>query len=335
MIPWTEGGETDAAPRFRQSVLQPDPLTPAATPLRYVSGHLEPQGADAVTNLLFASDDVVTQTAEFWNQAADFATSRGLTLLLNAVAALAIFLFGLWVSKLIRRILTKLMAKANVDVTLRKFLANIAYALLLTFVVLAAINRLGIDTTSFVAVVAAAGLAVGFALQQSLANFAAGVMLILFKPFQVGDFVEAGGSKGVVEEVYIFNTRMRTHDNIGIIVPNSEIISSTITNFSAKETRRIDLVVGCGYQDDLRAVKKFLDGLMTEDDRILKDPEPVVAVDELGDSSVNFIVRPWVKSADYGKVKWELNEKIKLGFDERGFNIPYPSQDVFVHGVTS
>jgi len=199
------------------------------------------------------------------------------------------------------------------------------------FVVIAAIDRLGIDTTSFAAILAAAGLAVGLALQGSLSNFASGVMLILFKPFKVGDFVEAGGSAGSIEEIHIFNTIMRTGDNVQIIIPNSTITDGTITNYSAKETRRIDLVVGCGYDDDLKAVKEFLVALLKADERILLDPEPFVAVSELGDSSVNFVVRPWVKSEDYWTTRWDLTACIKIGFDEQGFNIPYPTQDVNMH----
>jgi small conductance mechanosensitive channel len=156
-------------------------------------------------------------------------------------------------------------------------------------------------------------------------------MLILFKPIRVGDFVEAGGTSGTVEEITIFNTMMRTGDNKQVIVPNGAIISDNIVNYSAKPTRRIDLVIGCGYGDDLRAVKAFLEEIVRSDDRILPEPEPVVAVSELGDSSVNFVVRPWVRTSDYWTVLWDLTEQIKLGFDDRGFNFPFPSRDVYMH----
>jgi len=282
-----------------------------------------------------SSSDTASDLSELMDQAQAFITERGLEFAGNLVAALVIFVVGRWVAKFLRRLCSSLMIRANVDETLVKFLSNIVYTLLLTFVVLAAIDRVGIDTTSFAAIVAAAGLAVGFALQGSLANFAAGVMLILFKPFSVGDFVEAGGSAGVIEEIHIFSTFMRTGDNRQIIIPNSQITGGIITNYSAKPTRRIDLVVGCGYGDDLKAVKEFLEQLLAGDERILTDPEPVVAVNELGDSSINFVVRPWVDSGDYWDVRWELTEKIKLGFDENGFNIPYPTQDVHVHGLTA
>ncbi len=286
---------------------------------------------------LFAADGtngISGEVGAMWDTVAMFVAQRGLSLAGNLLAALVIFIVGRWIAKFLRRFVTRLLTKANVDETLTKFLANIAYALLLVFVVMAAVNRLGVDTTSFAAVVAAVGLAVGFALQSSLSNFASGVLLILYKPFEVGNFVEAGGSKGVVEEIHLFSTLMRTGDNVQIIVPNGTITNGTITNFSAKDTRRIDLVVGCGYGDDLKAVKDFLIELLAADDRILEDPKPVVAVSELGDSSVNFVVRPWVNASDNWAVRCDLNEKIKLGFDERGFNIPYPTRDVHVHGMT-
>jgi small conductance mechanosensitive channel len=199
--------------------------------------------------------------------------------------------------------------------------------------VLATLEQLGVNTTSLAAVLAAAGLAVGMALQGSLSNFAAGVMIILFRPFKVGDFIEAGGTKGIVEEIHIFSTMMRTGDNVKIIVPNSSVTGGNISNYSAKPTRRIDLVVGCGYQDDLREVKQFLEELVASDPRILPQPKPDVAVSQLADHCVEFIVRPWVKNIDYWMVRWDLLEKVKLGFDDRGFHIPYPQRDVHVHAT--
>ncbi len=279
--------------------------------------------------------ELAAEAASLWSQIVAFVTERGFALSMNILAAIAIFVVGRWVAKLLRALSVKLMARAKVDETLSKFLANIVYGLLLTFVVVAAVDRLGVNTTSLAAVIAATGLAIGLALQSSLANFAAGVMLILFKPFKVGDFIEAGGSNGTVEEIHIFSTIMRTGDNVQITVPNGQITGGTITNFTAKETRRIDLVVGCGYGDNLKEVRDFLVSLIAADDRILRDPEPVVAVSELADSSVNFVVRPWVGTGDYWVVRWDLTEKIKLGFDEKGFSIPYPQQDVHVHGATA
>ena len=273
----------------------------------------------------------VEKTNDVLGEVIDLVQNRGIELGLHLIEALVIFIIGRLVAKLLRGAFTSVMLRAKVDETLAKFLANILFALLITFVILMALNRLGVDTTSVTAVIAAAGLAVGFALQGSLSNFASGVMLILYRPFKAGDFVEVGGTSGVVEEIMIFHTMLRTHANIQIIVPNSSITSATITNYSAKDTRRIDLVFGCGYGDDLRAVRQFLEETIAADERILADPEPTIAVDELGDSSVNFVVRPWVKSSDYGKVRWDLIEKVKLGFDERGFTIPYPTQDIHVH----
>lgn len=260
----------------------------------------------------------------------EFLTTTGATFAMNLVTAIVIFFIGRIVARVLTRVVTRLMEKAKLDTTLIKFVSNLAYALMLAFVVVAALGRLGVDTTSFAAIIAAGGLAVGFALQGSLGNFAAGVMLITFKPFKVGDLVEVGGSTGVVEEVQIFNTMLKTADNVTIIVPNGSITGGTITNYSAQATRRIDLVFGCGYGDDLKAVKAYLEEVLAAEERVLKDPAPTVAVAELGDCSVNFVVRPWVNAADYWAVRFDLLERIKLGFDERGFSIPYPTQDLHI-----
>ena len=204
------------------------------------------------------------------------------------------------------------------------------YFALLVVVVMAALDRLGVNTSSVLAVFAAAGLAVGLALKDSLSNFAAGVMLVFFKPFKNGDFIEAAGNMGVVEEIRIFNTIIRTGDNREIIIPNSHIYGGTIVNFSARDTRRIDLVFGIGYGDDLKKAKAMIEKIMADDERILKDPEPVVMLLELADSSVNFAVRPWVNSADYWTVRADLLESLKTKCDEEGISIPYPQQDVHV-----
>jgi small conductance mechanosensitive channel len=193
---------------------------------------------------------------------------------------------------------------------------------------MAALDQLGFNTTSVAAILAATGLAVGMALQGSLSNFAAGVMIILFRPFKVGDFVQAAGEKGIVEEIHIFHTHLRTPDNVAVIIPNGAVTGGNILNFSTKPTRRIDLIVSCGYQDELRAVKRFLEDLLAGEPRVLTDPEAVVAVAELADNSVNFVVRPWVASADYWPVRWDLTERIKVGFDERGFSIPFPQREL-------
>jgi small conductance mechanosensitive channel len=218
---------------------------------------------------------------------------------------------------------------------LARFLGNILYAVLLVAVIIAAVDQLGVNTTSLLAVFGAAGLAVGLALQNSLSNFSAGVMLIIFRPFKVGDFIEAAGVTGVVEEVQIFNTLLKTPDNREIIVPNGQIYSGTITNFSARDTRRIDLVFGIGYDDDIKKAKQLIEQIMTADDRILKEPAAAVALGELADSSVNINVRPWVKSENYWPVRADLLENVKAAFDANGISIPFPQRDVHMKPASS
>lgn len=203
-----------------------------------------------------------------------------------------------------------------------------AYAALLAFVVLAALAQLGIQTTSFIAIIGAAGLAVGLALQGSLSNFAAGVMLIIFRPFKVGDFIEAAGVSGSVEEIMIFSTKLKSPDNKQLYVPNGSIISGTITNYSAKDQRRVDLVFGCGYGDDIKKAKALLEAIVKENPLVLDDPAPTIGVLELGDSSVNFAVRPWVATPDYWDVYFQITEEVKQRFDEAGISIPFPQRDV-------
>ena len=247
--------------------------------------------------------------------------------------ALAIFIIGRWIARWLTNIVRKLMTKSNLDVMLINFLGNLVYTVLILVVVMATLDHLGIRTTSLLAVFGAAGLAIGLALKDSLSNFSSGVMIILFRPFKVGDFIEAGGASGVVEEVRMFATIMRTGDNRQIIVPNGQIYSGTITNYSAKPTRRIDLVFGIGYGDDIAKAKKIIDDIMQQDERILSDPAPGIALGELAESSVNFNVRPWVNNEDYWPVRADLLEKIKLAFDANGISIPFPQQDVYMHEV--
>ncbi len=254
---------------------------------------------------------------------------------IQLAVALIIFLLGRWLAGMITNISRKLMHKTGMDEMLVQFLGNILRTLLLAVVVIAALDQLGVDTTSLLAVLGAAGLAVGLALKDSLSNFASGVMLIVFRPFKVGDFIEAAGVSGVVEQVGIFNTIMKTGDNREIIIPNSQIYGGTITNVSARPTRRIDLVIGIGYEDDLKKARALLEEILAQDDRILDEPAPAVALGELADSSVNFNVRPWVKSADYWPVRADLLEKIKLTFDEQGISIPYPQQDVHLYQASA
>lgn len=252
-------------------------------------------------------------------------------LLMNIVIAAVIFSLGIWIAKRLRNYLSIFMEKRGVDAMLASFISSIAYILVVAFIVIAALGQLGVQTTSLVAIIGAAGLAVGLALQNSLSNFASGVLIIALRPFKVGDFIEAAGVAGVVEGIQIFSTQMRTGDNKLIIVPNSGITGGNIINYSAKETRRVDLVFGIGYDDDIKKAKDTLQDIVNADERILKDPEPVIAVSELADSSVNFIVRPWVKSGDYWGVYWDLTEAVKLRFDQEGISIPYPQQDVHMH----
>ena len=252
---------------------------------------------------------------------------------IKIVAALAILVIGNWLAKWISAIFVKMMDRNEVDVTLTKFLKNIIYYALLTAVVIAAAGQLGINTTSFLTVVGAAGLAIGLALKDSLANFSSGVMLILFRPFKVGDVVTVAGETGAVEEITIFNTVMNTPDNQRKIIPNGIITSGTITNVTANDTRRIDMVFGIGYEDDIKAADDLLLEILKAEPRVLSDPAPTVAVSELADSSVNFVVRPWVNTDDYWSVKFSLTEKIKLAFDEAGISIPFPQQDVHMHQV--
>ena len=247
---------------------------------------------------------------------------------INIIGAILIFIVGKWLARRIANLLAKLMEKNDVDSTLVIFLTNLTYYTLVVLVVVAAANRLGINTTSFLTIIGAAGLAVGLALKDSLANFAAGVMLVLFRPFTIGDVVSTAGVTAKVEKITIFNTQFCTADNQLIIVPNNRIISDIITNINAKDTRRIDLTVGISYGDDMAKTKEILDRLASEDDRILKDPAPTIAVAELADSSVNLVFRPWVKTADYWNVRFDLTERIKNRLDEAGISIPFPQQDV-------
>jgi len=247
---------------------------------------------------------------------------------INIVMALVIFFIGKSLIKVLVNLARKLMAKAKIDNILINFIASIVSTLLLLFVVIASLDQLGVDTTSLIALVGAAGLAVGLALQGTLQNLASGVMLIIFRPFSDGDFVEAAGVAGVIETIGIFTTTMRTGDNREIIIPNGEIFGGTITNYSKRSRRRVDMVFGIGYDDDLKKAKEIIHRILSEDSRVLKDPEPTVAVAELADSSVNFNVRPWCKTEDYWDVYSDTHESIKLTFDAEGISIPYPQMDI-------
>lgn len=279
----------------------------------------------------FSWDQLMALLAQLQGLLREFVLANGMNWLSRIVPALAVFWIGQWGANVVVQAAGRAMERARLDETLAKFLCRITYAALMCAVALASLRNLGVDTSSLTAILAAGGLAIGLALQGSLSNFAAGIMIIVFRPFRVGDMIEAGGAKGIVEEITIFYTLMRTPDNVQLIVPNGAITGGNITNYSMKPTRRVDLTVSCAYNDDLRQVRAFLEELLRNDSRILADPAPVVAVDELADHSVNFVVRPWVRNTDYWQVRWNLIEQIKIGFDDRGFSIPFPQRDVHVY----
>jgi len=250
---------------------------------------------------------------------------------LKIIAAIVIFIVGRWVAKFLCSMTRKLMTRGNVDVTLVSFVGNLIYVALLAFVIIAALGQLGIQTTSFIAILGAAGLAVGLALQGSLANFAAGVLMIIFRPFKVGDFIEGGGVAGTVEEIQIFTTQLMTPDNKTIIIPNAKMTEGNITNYSKKGTRRVDMAFGIGYGDDIDRARNLIKDELSKDQRILPDPAPQIVVTELAESSVKFGVRPWVISGDYWDVYCDLTENIKKRFDAEGITIPFPQRDVHVY----
>jgi small conductance mechanosensitive channel len=250
---------------------------------------------------------------------------------LKVVAAIAILVIGWIAAKTVRSLVRKMLVKGRADAALVSFVSSLTYVALMAFVVIAALGQLGVQTASFVAVIGAAGLAVGLALQGSLGNFASGVLIIIFKPFKVGDYVEGGGVAGIVEEISIFTTELKSPDNKKIIVPNGKMMGDNIINYTAKEIRRIDIVAGVSYKDDLDKVRTVLRDILAADERVLKDPAPTIGVLELGESSVNFVVRPWVKTQDYWDVYFATQEKIKKQFDAQGISIPFPQRDVHLY----
>lgn len=264
---------------------------------------------------------------KLWSQGQQLIAAYGIKLL----TALVVLILGIWISKFLRNSVRRVLEKRTVDPTIGRFVTNIAYVALLVFVVMAALGQLGIQTTSFIAVIGAAGLAIGLALQGSLSNFAAGFMLVAFRPFKVGDFIEGGGVAGTVDEIQIFSTRLKTPDNKVVVVPNSKIFDDAIVNYSAMETRRVDMLVGVSYDADLAHVKKVLEELVNAQTRILQEPAYQIAVSELADNSVNLVVRAWVRTADFWGVKFDLTEQIKVRFDAEGIGIPYPQRDVHLY----
>lgn len=250
------------------------------------------------------------------------------------IAALLVLVIGKWLARRITNVITRLMEKNKVDITLVRFLDSIMYYSFMVMVVIAAAGQLGINTTSFLTIVGAAGLAIGLALKDSLSNFASGVMLVLFRPYRVNDYVDIGGVAGNVVSISLFTTELNTVDNQKVIVPNASITSNVITNVTANPTRRVDLVIGIGYNDDIKKAKEVIQGVLAEEKRILPEPAPLIAVSELADSSVNFAVRPWVKTGDYWGVYFALHENIKLALDANGISIPFPQQDVHMYQET-
>lgn len=250
---------------------------------------------------------------------------------IKVIAAIAIFVVGRWIAKGFRSISTRAMDKRGVETTISRFVGNLTYMALLAFFIIAALGQLGIQTASFVVVLGAAGLAIGLALQGSLSNFASGFLMIIFKPFKVGDYVEVAGVAGTVEEIQVFTTTLKTPDNKTVIIPNSNITGDNIVNWTIKGTRRVDMVFGIGYDDDIDKAKQVISDILAKDDRILDDPPTQIALSELADSSVNFVARPWVKIEDYFGVYCDALENIKKAFDAEGISIPYPQRDVHVY----
>ncbi len=247
---------------------------------------------------------------------------------LNLLAAIVIFFIGQWIAVFVRRLVRGLMSKANVDPTLASFVGNLTYYSVLAFAVIAALNRLGVQTASLIAILGAAGLAVGLALQGSLANFAAGVLIIIFRPFNVGDLIEAADVLGEVLDIQLFTTTLATLDNKQVIVPNSSLTGSNIINYTVRGKLRVDTVIGVAYEADIDQVRQVISEVLESDPLVLKEPTPTIAVMELGDSSVNFAVRPWAKPEDYWSVYFNVHENVKKRLDAAGISIPFPQRDV-------
>lgn len=252
---------------------------------------------------------------------------------LRLISAILTVVIGLWIAKAITNGVKRMMQKKDVDISLQPFLGGIVSALLKILVCITALGMLGVQMTSFIAILGAAGLAVGMALSGTLSNFAGGVMILIFKPFKAGDFIEAQGHMGTVSEIQIFNTILKTPDNKTIIIPNGGLSTGSMTNFSTEPLRRVDMTFGIGYGDSIEKAKEVLGKIIEADDRILKDPEPFVRVSQLGDSSVNFAVRLWCSGADYWGIYFDMNEKVYDTFAENGLNIPFPQMDVHVHNT--
>lgn len=264
---------------------------------------------------------------DLWLKIQEWVTFYGLKI----IAALVIFIVGRWIANGVQRLTGRVLTGRKVDPTIVSFVRHLTYIALLTFIVIAALAQLGIQTTSFIAVIGAAGLAIGLALQGSLANFAAGFLMILFKPFKAGDYLQGGGATGIVEKIEIFTTTLVTVDNKVVIIPNAKMMGDNIINYSTKENRRVDLDFGVSYGDDIDKVRKCIQDVINSEGRILKDPEASILVKELADSSVVFQLRAWVKGSDYWGVHFDVIEAVKKRFDAQGISIPFPQRDVHVY----
>ena len=252
---------------------------------------------------------------------------------MNIGFAILIYVIGKIVVKVLVSVFVKVMSKSKYDDMLVDFLKSMVHAMLMLFVIIASLNQLGVNTTSLVAILGAAGLAIGLALQGSLSNFAGGVLILIFKPFKVGDLIQGGGHLGVVKEIQIFNTILTTADNRRVIIPNGVLSNNSLINVNVEPTRRVDFVFGIGYGDDIKKTKEILQRIADNDSRVLKDPAPTIVLSELADSSVNFTVRLWVNTADYWGVYFDTHEAVKVTFDAEGISIPFPQQDVHMHQV--
>jgi len=264
-------------------------------------------------------------------QIKEFLLTNGVDLAINFLKALVILIVGLQVIRFLSRSFNKILTKRNVDESLKPFLKSLFYNILFILLILSVLSTVGIQMTSFVAILGAAGLAVGLSLQGTLQNFAGGVIILTIKPFRVGDFIEAQGFAGTVKAIYIFNTVLNTPDNKRIVIPNGKLSNESVTNYSAEDTRRVDMVFGIGYGDDIKKAKEVLERIVKSDERVLEEPAYSIKVASLGDSSVNFNVRPWVKTDDYWGLYWDFQERVKLEFDKEGISIPFPQRDVHIY----
>ena len=274
-------------------------------------------------------DTNVTDFIAKYQSYIDIIAEKGLSFGISLVTALLIFFIGKRVARWVTNLVVKALEKNDADTELVGFLQSLIYWALFAMVVVAALGQLGVQTASFIAVLGAAGLAIGLALQGSLSNFAAGVLILVLRPFRVGDYVDVAGESGTVTSIRIFTTELRTPDNKCIIIPNARVLDSNIVNYTSTGRRRVDMIFGVGYSDDLDKVRGILERLVNTDDRVLDEPEPVIAVHELADSSVNFVVRPWVKTEDYWGFYWDLTEKVKKEFDANNIEIPFPQRTVY------